>query len=333
MSTPRLYHRDQAGAPSISYANNRVADWAALTLILKACLIDGYSGRPAAGWTLEDEGSDFVVFRNGSQSGYFALVQEATQASLATVYLLYSYSGMSGGVPQGSGVKSGTAAGNSPPHKFNFAYFARAAEACSWALVADSRTFIISIASISITSPAELGLATGGYSASCSTLYVGEDSLGQFIACGHDMTTGTGTSAGAAKFDFSGFTALRYPDTGLLVDSASISVRTPGLAVVSVTNPVEGFFVLENCHLQPLSWGCNGVYGDFRGVCTDFRIALMSKSVAAQMLGFGEPLTTRNFNTPISLGDEYEYVVASGSGNNSRAMLLTTNPAFWESLG
>lgn len=65
----RIYHRDQAGAPELTYSTSAQDGFNAFKAILKACLVNGYGAVPAAGWELINEGTGFLVLRNGFQSG------------------------------------------------------------------------------------------------------------------------------------------------------------------------------------------------------------------------------------------------------------------------
>lgn len=90
-----VYHRDDAGAPTFAFSTDRsnIAHFTALKTILKACLVFGYGGRPAAGWELIAEGARYIVLRNGPASGYVCLT---SVSEYVTVHLAATFTGMNG---------------------------------------------------------------------------------------------------------------------------------------------------------------------------------------------------------------------------------------------
>ena len=317
-----VYHRDQAGAPALTYGNSSQIGFNAVKAILKACLVDGYTGRAAAGWELINEGPAFIVLRNGSHSGYvcFELV-----TSVMRVHLAETYTGMSGNIMTGAGVKSGTGSASSVPQAVNVGQVARSSDWVSWVLIADSNSFLLDV--FGSASDVELGPNTlhyGGF-----VLSVGEDSDGNFISAGgHSGTQTSATQAPAYLSSSGGFTALKSPDTGLLVGPASIPLSIPGMPH-SVPAQADAVFPLERISLLHVRWGSNQLAGRLRGIVAVPELqCLRWASYAAQSLGHPAPITTRTGNTPVDLGDGYHYFVRMGA-NDSPFWMITDNPEFW----
>ena len=137
------YHRDQAGAPALVYntTSGANAHFTALKTILKACLVTGYGSQAAAGWALIAEGTNYIVLRNGTHSGYVCL--SWVTGGAVRVWLAETFTGMSGDVMTGAGLKTGTAANNATPQAIGASYVAYSDAATAWKLVADSKTFVI----------------------------------------------------------------------------------------------------------------------------------------------------------------------------------------------
>lgn len=320
-----VYHRDQLGAPTLTYSTavGSVAQFAALKTILKSCLVSGYGSEAAAGWELISEGDNNLVLRSGSRSGYVCF---SHLNGTITVYLAETYTGMNGDVMQGGGLKSGTGAGNTPPHRISCYQIVYHPNTTTWSMVADAKTFILSFASVGSSNAASFD--SGHSSFVNATLYVGEDSSGNFIAVGGHNTTATAATGIASFFDASvGFTALRNPATGLLVDSGSLAASSPGLASSSIQEPIA--VVLPEVELFHVAWiGAGVVAGKLRGIAMPGSLTRCQLGWAAKALGFPVNLNTRNISNPLSLGDGCNYLV-SAKYHQSMFFLLTDNPEFW----
>lgn len=320
------YHRDDAGAPALAYSTavNSVEQFAALKTILKACLVEGYGAKPAAGWFLINEGSNFLVLRTGTQSGYVCLTW---MTGIFRVYLSETYTGMAGDVMVGDGLKTGNASGNTLPQVLSAFYFAHSPANSSWAVVADSKTFVVSL--ISNTGNQEITNQANN-TVIGATLYAGEDSNGFLIAVGGQASASTATGTHQNTFSAkAGFTALKYPGTGLLVGSQSIEVAAP--AISNNTAIWNGIYVLPVATLAPLTWFGNSSYGGaLRGIALVPELVTATyASLAAQSLGRAGPMYIRDGSSPINLGDGHSYFARMGSHLTAPFFLLTDNPEFW----
>lgn len=325
-----VYHRDQPGAPALVYSTGLTAltQFTALKTVLKACLVNGFGSQPAAGWALINEGANFIVLRSGSQSGYVCLTYIPSQA--VHVYLAETYTGMSGDVMTGAGLVSGNAANSSPPHKLNIYTFATQSASSTWALIADSKTFIMTNADYTsgVNHPlSEVQSPQSPYMQ--RTLYVGEDTNGRFIACGGSVTAAV-ASIIISTFNASGFTALKNPGTGLFVTPAALTVQTPGLRTISTSDYSVTPAPITKVELARIPWCGGGVYGgDFRGLAiTPALQEYPMPGYAAKTLGYADMLTYRSANTPIDLGDGHTYF-ARLTAYTLPFFLVTDNPEFW----
>lgn len=319
----RYYHRDQPGSPELTYGSSSSLDWLAFVRVLKSCLVHGYGAQAPAGWELMEEGANYLVLRNGSRSGYLCFYENSR---VVTISIAETFAGVSGGVIQGDGSKSGVGSGSAVPQRLSIYRFAYSSEGSSWYLLGDERSFVLATSAPGGGSSQELAGATGyGYSMSFS--YFGEDSEGNFISVGGYNTAATSVTSIGSNWP-GGFTALRDPQTGLLVDSGSISYGIPGCHAGSFNSSELGP-VLPSAHLVPLAWTSGNAVSRLRGVLIDPRILFSHCSHGAQMLGYTGPLMSREAHTPIDLGDNNIYVVAPRYRGDGSLLLATDNPEFW----
>lgn len=329
----QFYHRDDDGLPDYHSGGSNAQNFASFKVLLLACLVNGYGSKPAAGWELIAEGSNYLVLRTGNQSGYvgFQLVGEGVRIWLAQTFIE-----MSGSLMVGDGLKSGTAAGNATPQfKSLYGIASTSAPGHSWVAVADERTAIFNFSGWWPTNPDVEMTGVNGYTGACGLFYFGEDARGNLISCGGiNSTTTSGSSVRGAWFDQRGFTALKDPSTGLLVDTGALgSVQTtPGTGTTARSKTAGFYGVFERAILVPVDWGNSGVWSSFRGVALPAQLGQFYASAAARALGLEAGLTFRTLNTPMPLGDEYGYWIAATSANEanqSDTLMITTNPEFW----
>lgn len=83
-SIPIIYKAADPGAPATTGHNN------ALYEVLRACLVDGYAGKSAAGWAaVYDEWSTTGIasFTNAAQSGVLGVIKEASSSYSCTLFV------------------------------------------------------------------------------------------------------------------------------------------------------------------------------------------------------------------------------------------------------
>lgn len=317
-----VYHRDDAGAPALSYGTSSSMGFVALKTILKSCLVTGYGSRAAAGWELIAEDTNYLVLRNGSHTGYVCFTW-LTGTNYVTIYMSETYIGVVNNVMQGIGLKTGIAASNSVPQRFYVAMFAYSSAGGTWAMVADAKSFVLCAPSNGSSAGTAQSAGVGDYGL---MLYVGDDSLANFVAIG-GINSSSDTNPVSQFSGMHGFTSLRDPSSGLLVDGGSLVVYTPGFQIATPTH--SAVLTVRDVALTEVFWAGGGVQaGRLRGIATPSHLSRMWASHAAQSIGFSGDLTTRNCNTPINLGDGHTYfptIKASGSA----FFLMTNNPEFW----
>jgi hypothetical protein len=139
--TVRMYSSLDTGAPDLSAANTpRLLD--TLRIILRACLVDGYGAKEAAGWTLGHQVADGFSLSNGE--GVINFVH--TNTANVEIYLMESITDpstpLAGGVNRRSGFWFD---GEATTSRQVFYSSAAGSAAKSWALVADDKTVTVMV--------------------------------------------------------------------------------------------------------------------------------------------------------------------------------------------
>ncbi|NQD80268.1 hypothetical protein HP436_08745 [Pseudomonas sp. CrR14] len=327
----RLYHRDQPGAPALSYASGQgTGHFEAFKTILKACLVSGYGAVPAAGWELISESANHLILRPGTKSGYVCFTRESTNVAL-TVWLAATYTGVtSGGKILGSGVRSGTDANSGLPQRITVRDLVATEASTSWGLVADAGTFVLNLSGATSSTPLDLSANASSQFMANFVLYCGDDSAGDLICMGGTNTTATAVSGNYANFKSWGFTALKHPHTGLLTDTGAITLTVPGTASASSAADYAEFpkgVVLPEAVFSEILWQSSGVVRKLRGVVVEPRLISAYSPAASIALG-GPEVTSRTICVPIQL-DGHRYMVGRTHGTGNPQVFLTDNPEFW----
>lgn len=285
----------------------------------------GYGAKAAAGWELITEGPGYLVLRNGTHSGYVCFT--FTEDYSVRIYLAETYTGMDGYVMAGDGLKSGTAAGVTVPQRLILSFMWSSDATASWYVIADESAFYF--ASGGGYSALEEGVAANTNTRTWKALYVGEDTFGNFISVGGSNAQ-TDSYYVTNYFSARGFTALKDPNTGLLIGS---DILTPAVPVLAESGAGRGSLgVLPDAvHLCPVSWGKSGalVAGALKGVVACPDLLRVAPSHAAQGLGLSGPLTTRTLNSTLNLGDGHAYFMGFSSAYDGPLFMTTDHPEFW----
>ena len=144
MSVPNIYSSTDAGAPT--FIPNDSTTWLPL---LKACLVNGYTGKPGAGWTIayEDDVAQTLVLRQGSgNQRYLWLGNPGYSASNTYIAMRYfqavSYLYMSD-INDGTGMWP--TAANQNVWSMASSYNAQSGTALQWRVFASNKFFLIYI--------------------------------------------------------------------------------------------------------------------------------------------------------------------------------------------
>lgn len=347
---PKWYSSKDAGLPAF-YTNTTpsLQRFTNYKLIFKACLVNGYGSRAAAGWTLIDEGDQFLVLRNAAgnyftiSSAYYVNNTTLSYHGVLRVFLHATYTGMgSTGIPQGQGVVSGTSGAATLPVYFGtdlFYWFVHT----RWVLLADDRTFIFMILPFTGTASTTTGTNIDNQSGN-GTLYVGADLGGNHIAAGGYRGATPNSHQLGNYFDRLAFTTLRNPKTGLLVDTAGITAWFDGIISGTSTYTTHqgsgGVSVLTSdatelptLELHQLRWLAAGqAQPGLRGMRRENLLVRHYANPIRRLLEGS--MTTADYTgdsilnlTPLADGYCYLPIHATNGGRGSA--IITDNPAYW----
>lgn len=343
----RFYTKADAGAPALYYAANNTVDvriFGNFKEILKACLVNGYgsgaSAKPAAGWTLIHEEDRSLTLRNAS-GRYVTITSLAVFVGTSTnindrhfrVYLHNTFTGMTGGVPQGEGVVTGTSPNGALPHTASFYYFGYYTNTSHWTVLADENSFYLCGFGGTGSSATSSNITNGGMDLNRdpNTLYVGDDNQGNFIAVGGALWAGASNAMPSSAFDHAAITTLHNPHTGLLIDTGGAPTYTQVVGLYQRSNRQDQTpYPRDQFSLNPIEWVCgNKVAGALRGGFIDL-VSMDVRSFAAIRAWFGGPSTVTcvEYLTPVQLADGYSYMLAP-SYVSGKLAIITDNPALW----
>lgn len=329
MSTPRFYCWDDDGSPGRNLTGNIQNR---LKQILVACLVNGYSTKPSAGWTLEHEHANGFTLSNGD--GYINFVSNlpavepypAMQVNGIHIYVAESLTDVGEAIIDGANLCSGNYRKGFPEpagytrHSMGFPGWPLDGEVSSlqWVLVADNKTFIISC---SASTAVDNNNTTRSF-----TFYAGAAVLdtpaASFIALGGGVYP-YGEGGGAPAY-CGGFSAPVDVTTGFaqsIVMGAEPYISSSGFSTEDRSLPAPTQLNLQ----QPRLRAGENLVGRLRGaVYDDLLRSFYGWQGHLEALGFsGANYTDRGKVVEI---DGYNYAFARSFAGNS---ILTDNPVFW----
>lgn len=171
-----VYTHFDAGAPTLS----GTTALSKMRAVLKACLVDGYGDKPAAGWTMPHDVSGGFSLSNGD--GVVSFTARATDQNFLDIYVMESITDASTKIPSGVNRRSGVwsdleNAGPSVRHYLNFSTsgspgsFNYSLHGNKWTVVADEKTCIAYL--YGLNSSGQVQEFVGG-SSTAACIYIGK---------------------------------------------------------------------------------------------------------------------------------------------------------------
>lgn len=328
-----VYTSLDAGAPVLpALSSQRIID--NLKVILMACLVNGYSGKPAAGWTVGHEHADGFSLSNGE--GYINCVH--VSISTFACYLMESLTdkttALAGGYNRRSGPWFDGQTTATRQYFYSSSYYGTNPNK-QWMVVADDKTAIVMLTASS--SPAiDVGSSYGG------ALYFGRY-LSWFDGTGF-CCLGGGTSQSAPPLmtsnSYAG-TVLRNPFTGL-VDQGSAPGYRVSLASDNANSAIRSRSKFYLNRLRPIRQsllgsgaGLNGGAGPYdavfcgllRGMLQDPMLGDTYAQYALPLLGVASPGYNDRIK-PITWPDG-KVVMPLYPNTGDGGMFVSLDPADW----
>lgn len=325
------YHSTDTGSPGRNLTGATINR---LRQMLRACLVDGYQGKPGAGWRIIHEHARGFSLQNGPGTGIINFVQNSAADNpdeVISVYLLETVTSTAGAILTGDNLRSGpwySGSSGTDRHTIN-GYWSLAANISTlvWSVVADDRTCLFTAANANSTPT-----ATNAFGS--ISLYFGEikSDLGltgpaTFVACGGQIT-----SAGANSQDgmtmAGGYTALRNMKSGLLMPGNTTDCYCPEMSDIGLTtgqNIADDMLVPAEIRVNPLRVysASAGIAGKFRGCVADDTLRRFGLKTMFRALGL--PVDMNSVGKMVDVGgiSMAPFAVAKAQ------YLATTHPDFW----
>ncbi|MFT0212828.1 hypothetical protein VQ643_09455 [Pseudomonas sp. F1_0610] len=211
MAKPIIYTSEDTNGPGVALTGNIQNK---LKQILKRCLVDGYPGKPAAGWKMIHEHPEGFSMTNGIGIINFASNQAGQSQTTAVVYLAETATDVSSAVIKGINLSSGQFKADfnsiTTRHLLAFNGTLRTLKNVRWCVVADDKTAIFLIN------------AADGYSQPVCSLYFGQFASDYFKDEAAFICAGgiINTINSATDNNLDAVSYLRNPKTGV-VDQAN----------------------------------------------------------------------------------------------------------------
>lgn len=211
-------HHDTAG-PGLNLTGNNLAR---LLQILGPCLVNGYAGKPAAGWSLvQNLANGFTLSRAAGGAVNFT---RTTQYGLM-VYLMESMTSGAASPPTGQNLRSQnySASSNSSDTNRQWIAFFDTTVVKSWLVAATADAFLLHVRWVDSVN--DLGFGNS------LTFFCGAAKLHSGLPVAQNMTALSGQSmsvssgSGVSSYLFeAGFTVLRDPLTGAAISGAGLAM-------------------------------------------------------------------------------------------------------------
>lgn len=352
-----VYTHFDPGAPTLS-GNTAFSK---VRAVLKACLVDGYGDKPAAGWTMPHDVTGGFSLSNGD--GVVSFTVRTTDHNYLDIYVMESITDASTKIPSGVNRRSGVwsdleNAGSSVRHYLNFGPtweqggLNHSSQGNKWTVVADEKTCIAylyglnssgQIAELANAIPASVSIYLGKYWPYSGAL-VGPET---FIAVGGSRNT----AGSGGYFDYPiihptntaplNASLLRNPLTGTQTLGSAVSLGATAIksepgAGQEPNTPIPNRLCFSRLRLRGVGSNLNGAtngsfssgLGTLRGVVVE---ADLSRAYPASWLGTlsGKPAAAfPEVFAGIDLPGGVKAVpLFYGLFNPSRFVLA--DPAFW----
>lgn len=325
------YHSTDTGSPGRSLTGANINR---LRQILRACLVDGYQGKPGAGWRIIHEHARGFSLQNGPGTGIINFVQNSAADNpdeVISVYLLETVTSTSAAILTGDNLRSGTWFSGSSittRHTIN-AYWTLAANLSSlvWSVIADDRTCIFTAANAN-SAPT----ATNAFGS--ISIYFGEikSDLGlsgpaNFVACGGQIT-GAGVASQDGMTMAGGYTVLRNLKSGLLMPATTTDCYCPEMSDLGLTtgqNIPDDMMVPAEIRMNPLRVysASAGIAGKFRGCVSDDTLRRYGLKTMFRALGLAVDMNSVGKMVNVSGISLAPFAVAKAQ------YLATTHSDFW----
>lgn len=352
-----VYTHFDAGAPALSGSTA----FSKVRAVLRACLVDGYGDKPAAGWTMPHNVTDGFSLSNGD--GVVSFTVRATDQNQLDIYVMESITGVSTKIPSGVNRRSGVwsdleNAGTSVRHYLNLANhvsqgsFNYNLHGHKWTVVADEKTCIAYL--YGLNSSGQVSEFVNSSSSSAS-IYIGKYWPYSGAVVGPETFIVVGgsrhTSTSGCYFDYPmihpsntaqlNVSLLRNPLTGTQTLGSAVSfgvtaIKSEPSAGQEPTTPIPNRLCFSRLRLRGVGSNLNGAtngnlssgLGTLRGVVVENDLSYATPATWLSSLSGKPAAAIPEVFAGIDLPGGVKAVpLFCGAYNPSRFVLA--DPAFW----
>lgn len=333
--TIRFYSSLDVDAPALpSVPGQRSFD--NLRIVLKACLVDGYGAKPAAGWTIGHEHADGISFGNGE--GFVNLVH-STHTNGVLCYIMEAVTDGSTAFAGGVNRRSGPwydGSTSTVRQWFNIVFSGTSTNK-GWVVVADDKTVTLFVQATSSVDPQPGEAATihfGRYYP-----YIGGNGF-VLAAGGGGVYSNNDITSWYMATNYS-WSVLRNPFTGLADQGLDPVYRGLFRGPISVTinpKPVSRTLQLTRVPLLTSGLGTSGSTltnapawaGVLRGIMYDPFLCTLRFSQLWPLLGGATPVTPQDRLETITVAGKEVWPSASNVSESN--FFVSLDPVDWGPL-
>lgn len=317
-------HQDAAG-PGLNLTGNNLER---LKQILIPCLVNGYAGKPAAGWNLiQNIAAGFSLER--ASGGVVNFTRPSTSIYGLHIYLAESLTSTAASPPSGQNLRSGPYSASSNPSDTNRHWigFFDTYAVTGWLVLATPTAVLVHIRTTPDVNETQTSRVINLFLGSAK-LHSGLTGVQNMLAIGGQTTTGTYTGTGVFNYVFdNGYTVLRDTLTGAVVTGAGLAITgTPAVLQQSATysSPLSDALP-ATLRLNPLHISATGAgfHGFVPGVLYDQIIGHYIPGSLMTALGFTP--TVEAWVAPKDLGGYKVWPIPTAWG----LLFFTDDPGVW----
>lgn len=330
--TIRHYSSLDPGAPALSGSF-----YDRLRQVLMACLVTGYAGKPAAGWTVGHDVANGFSLGNGD--GFVSWLKSGT-LSYVGVWVMEAITDGSTAIP--GGVNKRSAGHSDDSASSEKAYFYQSGgfgdgDSC-WSVVADSKTVIV------LGGRSGDGVDVAGYGGGFAHYFgafvssIGLEGVSTFCSLGTGL--GNANTHGLGRPAYRYGNCLRNPETGLIPQGAlprygaspAAHERAEGLTAVPVLRPsrltpIRAALLYHGGSYSATTRGAAGIAGYLRGLISEPTLSGAKFSAVCNLLGL--PATWQSRVKSFTLPNGQQWVPIYPSASES-GFFVSLDPSDWE---
>lgn len=326
--TVRIYSSKNTAGPGLNLTGTNLER---LQQILVPCLVNGYPGSPAAGWTLEQSLVSTGVypegFTLGSPAGGYITFAHNSQANIygLHIYLAEALTDKTVMPPAGQNVRSQSysATSNSSDSTRHGIYVLNSSP-YAWMVIANEKSCIVHLSYTNTVDAPGFSQTTNIFMFGAIRSHAGLTGVQNFQALG-GCTIGNADNYLYQSFPFfTGWTGLRDPLSGAVISGVGAGLSAP-MNIVSPTSIASGAPASwpPTLQLNPLHVYNNDFVGYLPGILLDYALSRYTPSRLMTALGWTPSFDA--WSSPKVINGINVWPLPTPGG----LLFVTDNAAYW----